>query len=607
MRLGAIAGIIDLIANENTVEQALLSMKRRGPFEHMYYSMNDKTLLNTSSSRSSGDGPFLLSLDQMGEHYVISFDGTIYNRQDIARELQSEGYELNGKNDAELVLRGFLCWKEKVLNRLNGVFSFAIFMEKKGEVFLARDRIGVKPLFYKLHENGLIFASEIKTILTYPTVHGQLDAYGAAEILLLGPGKTPGSGIFKDIHEIKPGFYGIFCKGNLKLHRYWWLRDRVHRDSFDETIENVRYLVTDAVRLQTNNAPTVGTMLSGGLDSSIVSALCAREFDARGKHLNTFSLDYLNNDQFFVPGRFQPSSDTQYIRIMQEILDSEHHWTILAIDDLLDGICDATIARDLPGMADVDTSLLAFCRKISDKTSIVLSGECADEIFGGYPWYRDPQMRDYEGFPWAQTRAERQDFMQDWILDVIDPEEFVLDRYHNTIMNADILPENDPTERRIKQLVNLNFSWFMQTLLDRGDRIGSYCNVDIRMPFCDYRIAEYLYGIPWAMKEYKGYEKGLLRHAMKDLVPDAVLYRKKSPFPKTYDPRYLDCVSQMLRQLLQEKDAPIYQIIRKNALEKLLHQDFQWPWYGQLMRKPQTIVYMLQINYWLEHYSVTIV
>ena len=369
----------------------------------------------------------------------------------------------------------------------------------------------------------------------------------------------------------------------------------------------MRFLVTDAVRCQLPVDNIAGTMLSGGLDSSLVTAICARELDAMGKRLDTFSLDYLKNEQYFTPSRFQPNMDTEYIRIMQDALDSFHHWTVLSPEDLVNEITHATIARDLPGMADVDASLLAFCRRIKPYTGIVLSGECADEIFGGYPWYRDPDMRDYNGFPWSRTLEERKVLLHSWITDALSPEEFLQQRYLQTIRDADIHPDNTPTERRIKELVNLNMNWFMQTLLDRGDRMGNSAGVEIRVPFCDYRIVEYLYGVPWEYKDHKGYEKGLLRKAMERVLPHSVLYRKKSPFPKTYDPAYLETVSQMLRTVINDPNSPIFQLVRKDALEDLLNHDFLWPWYGQLMRRPQTIVYMLQINDWLEHYSVRIV
>ena len=159
----------------------------------------------------------------------------------------------------------------------------------------------------------------------------------------------------------------------------------------------------------------------------------------------------------------------------------------------------------------------------------------------------------------------------------------------------------------MKEMVNLNQQWFMQTLLDRKDRMSMACGLEVRVPFCDYRIAEYLYGVPWEYKDYLGKEKGLLRYAMEGMLPQEVLWRKKSPYPKTYDPRYLEAVNSLMHKLLQKNDAPIYGIVDRNALKALCSAELAWPWYGQLMKLPQTIAYMLQVNFWLEHYKISII
>lgn len=604
----AIAGILNLPADETVIQAMLNTMRRRGPDGKGSYCWEDYCLLHTRLAiidATGGTQPMVL--DWAGERYVISYNGELYNTEEIRRELTGMGHSFYSYSDTEVILHAYAQWKEKALEKCNGIFAFAVLEEHGGRVFLARDRIGVKPLFFMPHHGGLLFASEIKTILTYPTVSARLDAQGASEILFLGPGRTPGSGVFRGIQELEPGCWGMYEKGRITIRRYWKLMDREHTDSFPDTLEKVRALVVDAIRRQMVSDVPIGTFLSGGLDSSLISAICSREMERKGQRLDTFSVDYVDNDKYFRPGKFQPNSDTEYIRIMQSALDSQHHWTVLGPQELVDAIAETTIARDLPGMADVDTSLLLFCGHIRPHVKVALSGECADEIFGGYPWYRDPAIRDADGFPWAQTTRERTAFAQPWLLDAVQPEEFVHSRYEQTLAESDIAPENTPTERRMKQMVNLNFRWFMQTLLDRKDRMSMYHGLEVRVPFCDYRIAEYLYGVPWEYKDYRGYEKGLLRYAMEGVLPQSVLFRKKSPYPKTHDPKYLQIVSQLLRSLLRDAKAPIFQLVRRDALENLLLEDFAWPWYGQLMRRPQTIVYMLQINYWLEHYSVELV
>ncbi len=603
----AISGILNLEAEESTISAMLATMRRRGPDGSGCYIWQNMCLLHTRLSiidPSGGAQPMVL--DRGRERYVITYNGELYNTEELRRTLAALGHSFYGHSDTEVLLHGYAQWKERVLERANGIFAFSVLEEHTGRVFIARDRIGVKPLFYMAYKDGLLFASEMKTILSYPGVRAELDADGAGQLLLLGPGRTPGSGVLHNMQELEPGCYGIYEQGKFHTHRYWKLRDREHTDSFEETVSKVRELVIDAIRRQMVSDVPIGTFLSGGLDSSLISAICAREAEQKGEYLDTFSVDYQDNDQYFVAGKFQPNSDSEYIRIMLDHLAAKHHWTVLTPEDLIEHIADATIARDLPGMADVDISLLCFCQQIRPYVKVALSGECADEIFGGYPWYRDTTLREQDGFPWAQTTRERSAFLHPWILEHIRPDEFIQSRYQQTLDECDILPHNSPTERRMKQMVNLNFRWFMQTLLDRKDRMSMYHALEVRVPFCDWRIAEYLYAVPWEFKDYRGYEKGLLRHAMQGILPESVRYRKKSPYPKTHHPRYLQIADQMLRTLLSQKDAPIFQIVEKNALEKLLEQDFAWPWYGQLMRRPQTIVYMLQMNYWMEHYSVQI-
>jgi len=424
---------------------------------------------------------------------------------------------------------------------------------------------------------------------------------------LLGPGRTPGCGVFRGIDELKPGHCAYYDGKRLIIRRYWRLLDRVHTDNFAQTVEKVRALVKDAIKGQMISDVPIGTFLSGGLDSSLITSICTSEKKKEGERISTFSLDYDKNDIYFKPGKFQPNADGDYIRLMENELRTDHRWTILDARRLVNSLEDATKARDLPGMADVDSSLLCFCNDIRKSVKVALSGECADEIFGGYPWYRDPDVQAIEGFPWAQNTKYRASFLQPNILEQVNPEEYVADRYHDTIMDCDILPENKKTERRMKEMVNLNQNWFMQTLLDRKDRMSMYHGLEVRVPFCDHRIAEYMYGVPWEFKDYKGVEKGLLRIAMTGFLPKEVLWRKKSPYPKTYDPLYLEIVADMLRKLLKDKTSPLLQIVRPQMLLSLLESEYAWPWYGQLMKVPQTIAYMLQIDFWLREYQIELV
>jgi asparagine synthase (glutamine-hydrolysing) len=465
----------------------------------------------------------------------------------------------------------------------------------------------VKPFFYTAPSNLFLFASEIKALLAHPMVKAEIDTDSIAEIMLIGPGRTPGYGVFRGIKELPPAHCGFYDRDGFKFWRYWKLKDQAHMDSFEETAAKVRELVIDAIQRQLVSDVPVGTFLSGGLDSSIISSVADEFLRAHGKQLRTFSVDYKDNDIYFQRSKFQPNSDRSYIERMNQYLTSEHHFIVLETDDLVDALYSAVEARDLPGMADIDSSLILFCREIKRYATVALSGECADEIFGGYPWYRDKEIRERYGFPWAQSTGYRIGFLRPEIAERIDAYDYVDKRYRDTLALTSVLPERSSEERRMKEMVNLNLNWFMQTLLDRKDRMSMYNGLEVRVPYCDYRIAEYLYSVPWAMKDYNNQEKGLLRTAMRGILPDEILWRKKSPYPKTHHPEYLKAVSGKLRDIIHDPQSPILQLIDQKALDKLLSADNPVPWYGQLMTTPQTIAYFLQINYWLEIYHINIV
>lgn len=600
-----IAGFIGLSCREDVIQAMEQTMRRRGPDSNGVFRKDGCVFLHSRLAIVDiAGGVQPMELCCAGECYTIVYNGELYNTQEVKNELIRLGHSFRTHSDTEVVLHAYAQWRHNCLEKFNGIFGFAVWEHTAKRLFLARDRIGVKPVFYTLKNNGIIFASEIKTILAHPAGKPKLDEEGAAQLLLLGPGRIPGSGVFRDVFELEPGWYGYFTEGKWYPKQYWKLKDREHHESFEETAEHVRWLLTDSIERQMVSDVPLGTFLSGGLDSSIISSVCARKMF---EPLQTFSVDYKNNDQFFVPGKFQPDSDNAFIEIMQNYLGSYHRWTVLDVRELADAMEEATIARDLPGMGDVDFSLLAFSKQIRKHVKMALSGECADEIFGGYPWFRDPEVRARDGFPWAQNTALRSSFLAPELREKINAEEFVIDQYNKTLRECDILPGNSHQEKRMKEMVNLNMRWFMQTLLDRKDRMSMYCGLEVRVPFCDYRIAEYLYGVPWEYKDYQGREKGLLRYAMADYLPHQVLYRKKSPYPKTWDPAYTEIMAGKLRTLLSQKDAMLFHIVDREAIANLLQEKFAWPWYGQLMKVPQTMAYFLQMDFWLRQYQVELI
>ena len=603
-----IAGMIDFEKDLREREKILLEMqsalRRRGPDEDGIYLSPQASLAHTRLcvvDPENGRQP--MTVRRAGRTCTLVYNGELYNTPELRRELSAVGWDFTGHSDTEVLLKAYMEWGPACVDRLNGIFAFAAW---DGEtLFLARDRMGVKPLFYSLTAEGtLVFASEIKALLRHPDIPPKVDAEGVAELLLIGPGRTPGQGVFRNVRELLPGQCGVFGREGLRLWSYWRLTARPHLESEADTVAHVRDLVRDAIRRQLVSDVPVGTFLSGGLDSSVISAVAAETLGERGERLRTFSVDYRENDRYFTAGKFQPSADGPYIKAMADDLDTLHTNVVLDPVQVAAALDDAAEARDLPGMADVDSSLLLFCREVRRNVTVALSGECADEIFGGYPWFRDPAVRAENGFPWAQSTAWRASFLTPEYAKKMDVDEFVRQHWQKTLAETDCLDDDTPEQKRVRRLTRLNMGWFMQTLLDRKDRMSMWSALEVRVPFCDWRIAEYLYNVPPALRELGGQEKGLLRSAAAGWLPESVLRRKKSPYPKTVHPIYLETVAQRLRRLLDDGNSPLFAVVRREALENLLTCESPWPWYGQLMSQPQTIAYFLQMDHWLRAYRV---
>lgn len=540
--------------------------------------------------------------------YTIVYNGELYNTGDIRAELIKLGESFTGHSDTEVVLKAFIHYGENCAQLFNGIFAFAVWDSAEKRLFLCRDRIGVKPLFYSVTNEGIIFASEIKALLKHPDVKPVVDRSGVMDIMLIGPAKRVGSGVFRDISEIPPAHFAWFDNDGLRLSKYWSVKASPHTDSFEETSQKLRFLITDAVTRQLVSDVPLCCFLSGGLDSSVISAIAATEFRKRGERLSTWSIDYKDNHRNFKASSFQPDEDAPWIVKMAEFIGSEHTDVVLDTPALADALDDATLARDLPGMADVDSSLFLFCKEIKKRFPVALSGECADEIFGGYPWYHRKEVLFYDGFPWSTAVPERAVLMK---LDITaaEAEDYVRRSYNETLSHTDYLDTDTAEERRMREMYLLNLEYFMATLLDRKDRMSMANGLEVRVPFCDYRIVEYAYNIPWEMKAYRGREKGLVRHAMSGILPEDVLWRKKSPYPKTHNPDYMRLLSERLTHCIEAPDCRLTEIVSRDAVRKMLATDgrsFTKNWYGQLMTVPQIYAYFLQTDKWLKEYNVII-
>lgn len=543
-------------------------------------------------------------------HYTIIYNGELYNTEDVRKVLRDKGYTFRSHSDTEVLLTAYIEWQENCLEHLNGIFAFAIWDEARQTCFIARDRLGVKPLFFaNLNNEQIVFGSEIKALLAHPAIKPKVSRDGLAEIFGLGPSRSPGHGVFKQIKELRPAHYMLIRPHQVDIQRYWQVDSKPHKESLEETIEQVRALLIDSVERQLVADVPVATFLSGGIDSSAITAIAANYFQQRGEQLKTFSIDYEENEQYFEADSFLPDKDAPFIQSVQKSAQTEHHTLIIDMENLVALLKESVRVKDLPGMADIDSSLLWFCREIKRQVTVALSGECADEIFGGYPWFHRAELLARDGFPWMHSTEEREALLQDKWRKSLKLKEYVQEQYQRTLAEVPHLEGETGEAKRRRELFYLNKIWFMTTLLDRKDRMSMGASLEVRVPFADHRLVEYVWNIPWEMKMIDKKEKGILRRALQGLLPEEVLYRKKSPYPKTFHPAYTRAVSEWLNDILQQKDAPLLEFMDRGKLKELVESQgasFKTPWYGQLMTGPQLIAHLCQINYWLEHYQVVI-
>jgi len=613
--LCGIVGWIDWDTNlmncENTILKMTRLLNKRGPDAEGIWSCEYALIGHRRLSVVDPEGGVQPMIKDINNNkYIITYNGELYNTNELRNELMEKGYRFISKSDTEVLLVSYIEWKEQCVDRLNGIFAFGIWDQNNQTLFLARDRAGVKPLFYSEISTGLIFASEIKSILAHPAIQPEIDINGISELFLIGPARTPGSGVFKNIYELKPGYSMILSRKGIKINKYWDFTNQQHIDDVPTTLITIKELLRNAITRQLTADVPVCTFLSGGLDSSAITAFAANEFNKSGNQLHTFSINYKDNDKYFSPNSFEPDSDAEWIETVSKIYKTQHHYITIDTPQLYEALDDALFARDLPGMVDIDSSLYLFCKEVKKYATVALSGECADEIFGGYPWFTNDELISSNTFPWSRNIILRKNLMAPYLREKIKMDEYIDARYKETLADVPDTAGEEPTEAKMKQIFYLNLKWFMTTLLDRKDRMSMATGLEVRVPFCDHRLMEYVWNIPWRIKYLNNREKGLLRQALRGVLPNSIIERKKSPYPKTHNPSYLRAVSKALKLIMEDNSMPIHSLVDKGYLLHMLKNDtfeIDNPWFGQLMNLPQLYAYLIQINQWMLKYKVKLI
>lgn len=581
----------------------------RGPDEQSYYYFSQGAFNHNYLLASYTPGTFPhkmqpVTITHQGNTFTLLMDGFISNSEFLAMELECRQISTKEMSLEEILLYSYILIGVDFIKKVRGAFAIAIYNEGEKQLFLFRDALGLRPIFYTIKAGTLVFASEIKGLLAYPNIEAIVDQEGLTELLALGPARKPGSAILKGISEVKPGHYITYSFDGLKDYSFHQFEIKDHTDSYEDTLEHITYLLDQSIHGLKDSVMPISSLLSGGLDSSIVTAKLTNTSEIP---LATYSLEFDNSRQHFRSNAFQPSLDAPYVQEMVTHLGTKHTIYNCNTNNQFDYLKKSVLAHDLPTMADVDSSYLYFCERIGKQHKIIFTGECADEIFCGYPWYHS-DVTDPKTFPWSSDASARTSLLNSDLISQTLLEECSYNSYQTTCAEIGLDGQNTPSEYLHQKTFYLTIRYFMQTLVNRGDRAAAFNSMDARVPFAHQELTEYLFNVPFEMKAKNSERKHLLREYAKGILPEDIRTRKKSPYPKTYDPGYEALVNHELLKALAKSDCPLHAFVDKSKAENFCRQikDLGRPWYGQLMAGPQLAAYYLQILYWLETYHVQI-
>lgn len=542
--------------------------------------------------------------------YAITYNGEIYNFRELRAELQQYGHTFHTHSDTEVVLHAYAQWGDECVTRFNGIFAFGLWDDQRQRLLLARDHLGVKPLFYARRGSSFFFASEIKSLLAHPLVRPEIDAEGLAEIFSFGR-ITPGCGIYRDVHEVRPGHLLLCERDSIRPVRYWSLRSAPHTDDVETTAQRVRALLEDTVRRQLIADVPVVTMLSGGLDSSGLTALAGREFQREGKQLHSYSIDFVGSAPHFKGTALRPDLDEPWVQRVAEHVGTQHHTVMVDTSDLVENLLVPMRAHDVPSIGQGETSLYLLCKAMKQDATVAISGESADEVFGGYPWFNDPVALSRPTFPWmamAQVNTERGPFawLSEELYKKIQPEAHLERAYREALAEVPRLEGEDAHAARMREVLYLNQMRFLSMLLNRKDRMSMATSLEVRVPFCDYRLVEYVWNIPWEMKRDGDIEKGILRRALTGVLPDDARMRRKSAYPASYNPAYTRAIQDWTLQVINDPNAPVRSLVNVPAIQFMASGNLPViPGVSSDMAA-MVLERVIQTNSWLQEYGVSI-
>ncbi|MEU3463545.1 asparagine synthase (glutamine-hydrolyzing) [Streptomyces sp. NPDC006733] len=594
----------DLRTREETVRAMTGTLACRGPDADGVWLSRNAALGHRRLSVIDLDGGTQPLRDLPLPRAVLSYNGELYNYRELREELRGLGHTFRTASDTEVVLRAHLQWGEKAPRRFNGIFAYALWDTRRDELLLVRDHLGIKPLYWHAHRTGVLFGSEPKAVLANPLFRAELDAEGIAELFALPAAPTAGHGLFRGLHEVRPGTVVTVGRTATRQSTYWELESRPHTDDAATTRETVRALLADSVERQLLSDVPLCTLLSGGVDSSAITALAAlaRERAGHGK-VTSFSVDFPGSAER-TPDAWRTTLDAPYVQAAAEHIGTRHTSVLVPDDDMLDARDAVLRARDRPGWGEMDASLHLLFREVRRHSTVALSGEAADEIFGGYPYFHDAPALAAPTFPWLHGRTTPAALLRPEVRAAVRPEEYTAEAYRRSLAAVPRLDGETGTDRRLREVFHLALTRWLPPLLDRVDRVSMSVGLEVRVPFCDHRLVEYLWNVPWDLKSPGGRSKGLLRDAVRDLLPPQVADRPKSGYPSTPAVRYTEVLTARAHELLADSQAPVFDLVDRETVRRAFAE-------GRPLPSPRTapnpvggLDHLVQVDEWLRAYGV---
>ena len=437
---------------------------------------------------------------------TIVHNGEVYNYIEIRELLRQKGYRFKTETDTEVILYSYAEWGADCLSRFNGMFAFAIWDADREELFLARDRVGVKPLFWAHVANRFLFASEIKSILQeYPSTPEVPETFYSFECPVFE--KT----LFHGIHSLLPGTFLRFDGRNVMTHQYWKIQENAAEEKISqaEAVEKLSWLVRDAVRLRMRSDTPIGLFLSGGIDSALLASLSEVK--------DVYSCRYAlgpNYDEF------------DYVRLLSEELQLTPVCVTPSAEDLEQNLKEIIYFLDHPIATASTLSEFMLAKRASKDVKVVLGGQGADEIFGGYVRYLVMLAQNFQGKQFEGYESLTSFFQQ-------QPEDLSFDERYFFLTNRGRSNHNhksfvsffNSSRSRIDQMGLCDMVFVLPSLLTMNDRAAAHVGIENRTPYLDYRIVEFAFQLPQQLKIQDGISKFVLREVCKGLVPKQILQR----------------------------------------------------------------------------------